>query len=318
MEGYSPAGGTWSGKGVNSIGVFDPSVAGEGNHILTYSVQTTDCGIAAANKAIVVTSAPDVTLGEFSPVSVHAAPFALTGGTPLGGTYTGMGVSNGQFNPSVTGTGSFNMTYSFSDGGQCSGIANRAIVVISDLPAPTNLKGKAVSLTQINLTWLDNAIDETGYVIERSTEKGGAYVVLDTLPDNATSFADTGLTSGTVYYYKVKAIKSTENSSSYSNEIQVLADPLAIAIPQAADIIFNLYPNVVIDRFTVEFNTLKLISRVKISVVDISGVVLLEREASGNGGRFQTEFRVSELAAGSYLLKLTDGEEVFTKVFIKQ
>lgn len=36
--------------------------------------------------------------------------------------------------------------------------------------APTALTAEAVSATQINLTWEDNATDETGYLLERSVD----------------------------------------------------------------------------------------------------------------------------------------------------
>lgn len=47
-------------------------------------------------------------------VCLNATPFALTGGIPAGGIYSGPGVSSGIFNPTVAGTGVHEITYTFS------------------------------------------------------------------------------------------------------------------------------------------------------------------------------------------------------------
>ncbi|GAB4457519.1 MAG: hypothetical protein OHK0029_17450 [Armatimonadaceae bacterium] len=85
----------------------------------------------------------------------------------------------------------------------------------AELAAPTNLVARAVSRSQINLTWTDNASDETGYVVERSTN-GSSFTVIANLGANATSYASTGLSRRTTYYYRVRAVKSGV-SSAYSN-----------------------------------------------------------------------------------------------------
>jgi hypothetical protein len=46
-------------------------------------------------------------------VCSSANPFALSGATPLGGTYSGNGVSNGVFNPAAAGPGTHVITYTF-------------------------------------------------------------------------------------------------------------------------------------------------------------------------------------------------------------
>jgi hypothetical protein len=56
--------------------------------------------------------------------------FSLTGGTPAGGTYSGPGVVGGNmFDPSVSGTGTFTILYSYTDSAGCTGTASSAINV---------------------------------------------------------------------------------------------------------------------------------------------------------------------------------------------
>ena len=83
--------------------------------------------------------------------------------------------------------------------------------------APTGLAASAVSGTQINLAWVDNANNETGFKIERKTGAGGTYVQIGTVGADVTTYSNTGLTAGTPYYYRVRAT-SAFGDSTYSPE----------------------------------------------------------------------------------------------------
>lgn len=86
-----------------------------------------------------------------------------------------------------------------------------------DVPAaPTNLVATASSKSRINLSWSDNSSDETGFVIERSPGGTSSFSPIHTTSANATSYSDSGLQCGTVYYYRVQAT-SASGSSDYSN-----------------------------------------------------------------------------------------------------
>ena len=81
--------------------------------------------------------------------------------------------------------------------------------------APTGLSAKALSMTQINLTWVDNATDETGFKVERSTN-GTTFTQVATPAQNATSYSSTGLSKNKTYWYRVRATNATGDSG-YSN-----------------------------------------------------------------------------------------------------
>ncbi|MGC8789623.1 MAG: stalk domain-containing protein, partial [Caldisericum sp.] len=85
--------------------------------------------------------------------------------------------------------------------------------------APSNLFAISISSSQINLTWVDNSDNEDGFKIERK-KTGETYTEIKTLPANTTSYSDTGLSSNTTYYYRIRAFNSYGNSS-YSNEVSV-------------------------------------------------------------------------------------------------
>ena len=99
--------------------------------------------------------------------------------------------------------------------------SNTASAVTQAAPAlpaaPTNLVATAVSKSQINLTWTDNASNETGFSIERC--KGATctnFSQIATVGANVTSYANTRLTANTTYRYRVRAYNASGNSA-YSN-----------------------------------------------------------------------------------------------------
>jgi hypothetical protein len=80
--------------------------------------------------------------------------------------------------------------------------------------APDGLTA-AASGNRINLAWTDNADNETGFKIERSTN-GIDFSQVATTGSNTTSYADAGLAANTHYYYRVRAC-NTIGDSAYSN-----------------------------------------------------------------------------------------------------
>ena len=89
--------------------------------------------------------------------------------------------------------------------------------------APSNLAGAAAGRTRVNLNWTDNANNETGFKIERSTN-GIAFTQVGTANANATAYSNLGLTRNTLYYYRVRASNATGNSG-YSNLVSVRTLP---------------------------------------------------------------------------------------------
>ncbi len=72
---------------------------------------------------------PNLNLPPFTDVDESAAPFTLTGGLPVGGTYSGTGVSEGMFYPGVAGMGTHTITYTYTDGNACENAIQQTITV---------------------------------------------------------------------------------------------------------------------------------------------------------------------------------------------
>lgn len=81
--------------------------------------------------------------------------------------------------------------------------------------APSGLTATAVSRTRINLAWTDNASDETGFRVERSSD-GANFTQIASPGANVTTYASTGLRRNRLYYFRVRAYNGVGNSA-YSN-----------------------------------------------------------------------------------------------------
>jgi hypothetical protein len=89
------------------------------------------------------------------------------------------------------------------------------------LLAPDRLTGRATSATAISLSWRDRAVGETGYVVEAKAKvKGATFRTAVTLPADAAGTVVTGLTPGTAYYFRVRAVAGSQ-ASLYSKAVLV-------------------------------------------------------------------------------------------------
>jgi hypothetical protein len=193
------------------------------------------------------------------------------------GTYAAIGSASGSgltdLNTLVTGTPTgwnFIWAYNISDAGQIlasakdsAGIIHYALLTPSTtavaLPtAPSNLTSTATSSSQIDLAWTDNATNETAQYLERCTGVGCTnFAQIISLPAGATNYADTGLTAGTSYSYRVRA-HGTTGDSAYSNIAAAITaspvTPTPTPVPTAAIIAPSGLTSVAISRKSVVLN----------------------------------------------------------------
>jgi hypothetical protein len=88
-----------------------------------------------------------------------------------------------------------------------------------ELPAPNS---------KVVINWVDNADNETNFVIERS-ENGTSFTAVAQPATNATTYDDvTGLLPNKIYYYRMKAVAGSIESA-YSPVVSVTTPPIASA-----------------------------------------------------------------------------------------
>ncbi|MDI6050789.1 kelch repeat-containing protein [Flavobacterium sp. XS2P24] len=111
-------------------------------YTLTETVTTTAC-TKSNSITITVNPLPVVTYGLYLSVCLNSNPFVLFGGSPLGGFYSGPGVSFGMFYPLVAGVGTHLIFYSYTDINGCNRIATGTITVnqipIASAGAPSTI-----------------------------------------------------------------------------------------------------------------------------------------------------------------------------------
>ena len=113
----SPVGGTWSGAGVSGL-VFDPVDAGIGTHVITYTVYDSNGCMSIDTIQILVNPLPTVDAGVIDPLCSDTTGIQLLG-SPLGGTWSGNGVSGSIFSPATAGVGLHTLVYSYTDANGC-------------------------------------------------------------------------------------------------------------------------------------------------------------------------------------------------------
>lgn len=109
--------------------------------------------------------------------------------------------------------------------------------------APSGLLATAVSTSEIDLKWADNAANETGYQVERS-QNGTTFSKIADLAANVTAYRNTGLATATEYFYRVRALNAV-GASAYSNTGSAKTQNIPVpdaptnfsAVPIAPDVI---------------------------------------------------------------------------------
>ncbi|MCV9385032.1 fibronectin type III domain-containing protein [Reichenbachiella ulvae] len=85
---------------------------------------------------------------------------------------------------------------------------------------PSGLTASSLSESEIELNWSDNSFDENQFQIERATSLNGVYSTVGTVGANVTSFVDSGLEGGGIYYYRVRAKFSGNEYSDYTTVVE--------------------------------------------------------------------------------------------------
>ncbi len=277
LTGATPSGGTYSGVGVSN-GVFNPATAGVGMHTISYSAVDGNGCTATTTGTITVNALPQVNMGVIGPFCENDPALVLSSGSPSGGTYAGVGVSNGVFDPGTAGAGSHLMTYSYVDSNGCQGSANAATVVNANPNAPV------LTFSQPNLSTNANA-DSVQWFFN------GAYLLT-----NGTSInpGQNGLYSAIVWLNGCPS----DTSAATLVELVGIQDGLGATT-------FTVWPN------PANGNTVQVGANVKIqfqvTLLDAMGrMVSMEQQMEQVG-----ELKLSHLAKGIYFMRIRydDNEE---------
>lgn len=82
----------------------------------------------------------------------------------------------------------------------------------------------APSSSTVDFSWTDNSAKEDGFKIERADDNSGSpdtWIEIDSVGQNVEIYNDSGLTSGTKYWYRVYAYSSQYEDSNYTSQVAV-------------------------------------------------------------------------------------------------
>ncbi len=97
------------------------------------------------------------------------------------------------------------------------------------LAPSANLTITAIGVNKVSLSWTDNSSDESGFLIERSTDQAFAQnLTVFTVAANVTIFNDTFVLPGTTYYYRVFAFSASGESE--PSNVVTAATPASSAV----------------------------------------------------------------------------------------
>jgi hypothetical protein len=218
-----------------SPGTYYLSVISEGNYgdVGQYTITGTaaaPAGVLGAPTGLTATSTSTaVTLG-WADTSTGESGFVVQRSNDGGVTWldvatVGANATSYQDAPLSAGTSVEYRVYAFN-ATTVSDFSND-VTVMSVPTTPVNVAAKAMSSTQVSVTWtLVNGASD--YVIQRSTD-GVNWVQLANVSCCGGAFSDVGVSSNTIYYYRVAA-SNWGGTSSFSAAAEAVTPKLALPI----------------------------------------------------------------------------------------
>lgn len=129
----TPTGGIFAGAGVTGSN-YTPATAGVGTQTISYSYTNTNNCSASTIVSATVNAAPVVSFSLSQTNFCPNSDVILLTGMPSGGTFSGGGVTGTVFTPSSAGVGTHTVTYSYTNGSNCT-------ATISDLATVSSCTG---------------------------------------------------------------------------------------------------------------------------------------------------------------------------------
>ena len=100
--------------------------------------------------------------------------------------------------------------------------------------AATALAARPFSVSEIELTWVDNSTNETAFELERGALQAGPFSKIATLAADVITYTDAALTKDTTYFYRLRAANSAGASAytpTVSGKTYITNDSLPPSVP---------------------------------------------------------------------------------------
>ena len=179
-------------------------------------------------------------------------------------------------------------------GGTGGGTGGSTVVVVA---APSNLTAVAASEYQIDLAWVNNATNQTGFVLERKFGANGAVSIIN-IGAALLKYSDKGLMPATTYSYRLKAINGSV-SSAYAEASATTK--MVIPVPEITDVVG--YPNPISpdkNKMVVSYGV-NVGGTFILEVYDLRGKMLIQKvNLVQSTGKQSFDIEAEKLAPGYY------------------
>ncbi len=260
--------------------------------LTVYTATATDAlGCTGTNSSTVaVNSLPAVSITiDPDTICTNTSQFILTGGSPIGGIYSGAGVSGGNYNPASVGAGTHTITYSYTDSNGCATNDSNTITIHS-LP-----------VVSLNLNPDTVCINVNSYLLTGGLPTGGIYY------GNGVSGGNFDPASAGSGLQTINYSFTDSNTCSNSAIAQVYVDVCAgvYSFPSSPSV--TLYPNPNNGLFSIECNA----SLYELTIRNILGTIVLSQKTRNK----KTNIDLNHLPDGIYFLQLKTNDGIETKRF---
>ncbi len=222
----------------------------------------------------------------------------------------GAAITKGAVGPTPTTTSTDPQYYQVSQNvNNCESVWSRIniSVTVCGPAAPTNLAANAVSTSQINLTWTDNATNETGFQLERSLDGSTNWSLLASPGANATSYTDNNLNSGVRYYYRIRAVNTSGNSA-YSNVANAITQSFFVTTGNISDVCIGT--NVTVP-FTTNVTSLSPLSYL-VQLLNTNDQVVQTLSSGSTGSSPFTLLMPASVTPGTYKIRVNSNYPAVT------
>ncbi|UTW63757.1 T9SS type A sorting domain-containing protein [bacterium SCSIO 12741] len=305
LNGGTPTGGLYTGSGVIN-GVFDPKVAGLGTHFVYYSVAGSNGCSAADTQKIEVTGPPTVNWIQAGPFCNGDSPTALQA-SPSGGTFSGPGVSSGNFDPSEAGEGNHVLTYEVTDANGCTTSSEQKVRVFPASPIDS-IQGFFHVVQNQSYNYLVNAVNGASY-----TWQAISGTIMNTQSNGAAIRWGAGPTG------EIEVVQVTANGCRDTTREIVYISILGTEEFELAGNKIRVYPNPATDQVRVRFETALWLNEVNLYLYNASGQELYKASRSNLTSGDEWVIDALNLDNGMYFLHLeSNGNRIQAPVIIQK
>lgn len=230
-SGALPAGLALGGPGNHNLS-GNPSTVGVSNFTITATDTLGATGSRAytlrvcPNTTIVPTVFPDPILNSpySQGITLRGTSDTFTAAVTSGSLPPGLTLAaNGTLSGTPTAAGAFNFTVTVTESTSCATSQSYSFTVLTG-KAPRNVRALGQSSSSILVQWDLPQHGETGFRVERSFD-AISWGAINNVGSDVTSHLDSGLTSATLYYYRVVAFSGALDSAT-SNVTAATTFPL--------------------------------------------------------------------------------------------